>query len=156
MIASRRRVRNGVLFDNTGEWKDSKHDLEHVVCQYFQNLFTFSYPSLQCMYMVLGGIEPKPSDSMGRFLDGWFTADEIKHAVFDMGAMKASEIKPITTNSQIKPRLKKEKESNPIDVGFHGGRCFLRLGLLGFTAAVRFVGFTVAMRFAWFRGGGEV
>ncbi|KAK3188720.1 hypothetical protein Dsin_028281 [Dipteronia sinensis] len=38
------------------------------------------------MDVVLVGIEPRLSESMGRFLDGRFTADEIKSAIFDMGA----------------------------------------------------------------------
>ncbi|KAI9170484.1 hypothetical protein LWI28_028751 [Acer negundo] len=56
--ASARKARNRIrgLHDKNGHWKDSKTDIERIVANYFENLFTTSGPNQEATEKVLQGL----------------------------------------------------------------------------------------------------
>ncbi|KAI9196002.1 hypothetical protein LWI28_020184 [Acer negundo] len=78
--ATVRKARNKIkgLLDDDGQWHVSRSSMEHVILEYFNNLFQSSNPLHSDIEKVLGSILPKLSSSMSNFLDAVFIGDEVK------------------------------------------------------------------------------
>ncbi|KAK3211112.1 hypothetical protein Dsin_015818 [Dipteronia sinensis] len=77
------------LFDDNGQWTESKKGLEEIICRYFSNLYESSSPNLERINAVLEGVHAKLSDQMARFLGMKFSEADVQKAVFDMSPIKA-------------------------------------------------------------------
>lgn len=64
-------------------------DIEGRFCEYFQDLFTTSQPSMEQIENALQGMSPKVDSEMNAFLEQPFTAEEIQSALYQMCPTKA-------------------------------------------------------------------
>ncbi|KAK3211637.1 hypothetical protein Dsin_016343 [Dipteronia sinensis] len=89
--ASARKSRNKLkgLFDDSGIWRDSNHDLKRIVGQYFSEIFYSGYPSQLALGKVLEGIHLKLDNNMSRFLNSKFSGEDVNRVVLDMHPTKA-------------------------------------------------------------------
>ncbi|KAK3187994.1 hypothetical protein Dsin_027555 [Dipteronia sinensis] len=64
--ASTRKGRNRLsgLFDDNGQWTESKKGLKEIICRYFSNLYESSSPSIERINSVLEVVHAKLSDQM--------------------------------------------------------------------------------------------
>ncbi|KAK3218734.1 hypothetical protein Dsin_012704 [Dipteronia sinensis] len=63
--------------------------MEQIIGSYFRDLFQTCSPSQTDLSSVLEGVCPKLSSVMSCFVDSAFTSEEVKKAIFEMGATKA-------------------------------------------------------------------
>ncbi|KAK3189117.1 hypothetical protein Dsin_028678 [Dipteronia sinensis] len=91
MTATVRKARNKIigLRGDDGLWYESTADMKRIIFSYFGDLFQSCNPSHSDLSSVLVGVRQKLSSSMSCFLDSVFTGEEIKKAVFQLGATKA-------------------------------------------------------------------
>ncbi|KAK3212452.1 hypothetical protein Dsin_017158 [Dipteronia sinensis] len=89
--AKARRMRNEVLglYDANGNWCEGDSEVELVVAEYFTNLFTFYEPHEEDIDRMLACVQSSRSQQLINFLDGPFTIEEIRVAVFVMAPSKA-------------------------------------------------------------------
>ena len=89
--ASHRRNTNRImgLEDNTGVWATKKEDIAVMLNSYFTDMFTTTRPDEESLGGVLEGVERRVTPTMSKSLDAPFSAEEVKRAVFSMGAWKS-------------------------------------------------------------------
>ena len=63
--------------------------MERIIGDYFCDLYKSSNPSPADIELVLESVQPKISSSKSAFLDSAFSAEDIRKAVFEIGATKA-------------------------------------------------------------------
>jgi len=87
--ANMRRYRNLIvgLKDDAGNWQTNDDDIASVITQYFEDLFSTSYPS--GMEEVLDFIEPKVTDEVNAALCKRYTQEEVDRALMQMHPHKA-------------------------------------------------------------------
>ncbi|KAL3826043.1 hypothetical protein ACJIZ3_022072 [Penstemon smallii] len=88
--SSRRRV-NTIhgLRNSEGIWCEKDEDLERIVAEYFEKIFTSSSPSLSTLEAVLGAVEPKVTREINADLLRTFSALEVKKALDSMHPLKS-------------------------------------------------------------------
>ncbi|KAK0607443.1 hypothetical protein LWI29_015165 [Acer saccharum] len=77
------------LFDGNGVWKTNEGEMAGIISQYFSSIFTSSHPSAEQLERVLGSVEHRLPSNMRDFLDGNFSAEEVKEALFQMSPSKS-------------------------------------------------------------------
>ncbi|KAL5846033.1 hypothetical protein ACOSQ3_009557 [Xanthoceras sorbifolium] len=89
--ASGRRVRNKIhgLFDGDGCCREDKVDLERIVSDYFQSIFSSSRPTSGSIEYAVQCLHSQLSHSNVRALDAVFLEEEVRCAFFQMGPFKA-------------------------------------------------------------------
>ena len=78
--ASSRRRKNKIegIEDNAGNCLENKEDVENRFCEYFQDMFTTSKPSMDQINATLEGMAPKVSAEMNMLLEQAFTTEDIE------------------------------------------------------------------------------
>ncbi|KAL0421009.1 UNVERIFIED_CONTAM: hypothetical protein Slati_3123800 [Sesamum latifolium] len=78
--ASARKRKNSItrLWDNMGEWCSSKAGIQHIISNYFLNLFRSSNPLEETMTAVLEGMPARVSDDLNEALIQSFSSEELK------------------------------------------------------------------------------
>ena len=87
--ASNRRRRNRIegLYDGEGRWKEDKEEVEGIILNYFQEIFSTSHPvESGCS---LGAIEKRVSDDMNDDLLQEFREEEVRRALKQMHPTKS-------------------------------------------------------------------
>ncbi|KAL0410924.1 UNVERIFIED_CONTAM: hypothetical protein Slati_3682100 [Sesamum latifolium] len=81
--ASARKRKNSIrrLRDNMGEWCSSREGIQHIISDYFLNLFRSSNLSEERMTAVLEGMSARVSDDMNEALIQPFSSEEVKLAI---------------------------------------------------------------------------
>ncbi|KAL9444312.1 hypothetical protein AB3S75_017491 [Citrus x aurantiifolia] len=89
--ASSRKRKNKIegVEDNAGIWLEEKTEVENRFCEYFQDLFTTSNPSMDQINAALQSVVLKVSSEMNMILDQPFTAEDIEAALSQMCPTKA-------------------------------------------------------------------
>ncbi|KAL5576320.1 hypothetical protein UlMin_018019 [Ulmus minor] len=89
--ASERKRKNGIkgLFNSSGEWCTSMDDILDITSRYFQNIFSYSTPSMSDMDSVISCVTPRVTRDMNLQLIRPFTGDEVWRALMDMHPTKA-------------------------------------------------------------------
>ncbi|KAJ8450693.1 hypothetical protein Cgig2_021165 [Carnegiea gigantea] len=87
--ANMRRSSNLIvgLKDDAGNWQTNDDDIANVITQYFEDLFSTSYPS--GMEEVLDCIQPKVTDEVNVALCKPYTQEEVDRALMQMHPHKA-------------------------------------------------------------------
>lgn len=73
--------------DSCGVWTEDQKEIDASFVQYFQSMFTSSNPL--GIDLAIADLEAKVSDQMNDRLCAMVTAEEVKEAVFQIGAWKA-------------------------------------------------------------------
>lgn len=89
--SSQRRARNYIpgLISSHGDWCTDNDGMTNIMLDYFESLFTSDNPIESHMQPILDILPLKVDDHINSFLCAPFTADEVKHALFDMHPDKA-------------------------------------------------------------------
>ncbi|PON66242.1 hypothetical protein PanWU01x14_111080 [Parasponia andersonii] len=89
--ASQRKSRNKIrgLIDNNGIWRDEKREIEAVVVDYFQTIFTTEVVEPQEQHAVLDSVEPIITNDVNEALVKEFSASELAQALHQMHPTKA-------------------------------------------------------------------
>ncbi|XP_048493143.1 uncharacterized protein LOC125493698 [Beta vulgaris subsp. vulgaris] len=89
--ASQRQRRNYIpgLFDALGVWREDEGDIEKVVADYYQELFTSSAPSEEAMLEVLNAVVPTVTAEMNAELGRACRKEEVWEALRQMHPSKA-------------------------------------------------------------------
>ena len=89
--ASLRRQRNEIkgLRDRNGIWCTSRVQLEDISVQYFQELFTSSFPAEADLLEVLQAVPRRVSQSMNQFLVQPFSRMEVEVVIQQFHPSKA-------------------------------------------------------------------
>ncbi|KAK2662941.1 hypothetical protein Ddye_001515 [Dipteronia dyeriana] len=89
--ASYRKAQNYIigLYNEHGDWVDSKEGFFGVIQDYFSNVFCSASSSTQDISRVLEYVQPCLASSKSSFLDSNFSDEEIRRAIFDMAPTKA-------------------------------------------------------------------
>ncbi|XP_021852525.2 uncharacterized protein [Spinacia oleracea] len=75
------------LYDENGDWKEQRADLERLISAYFESLFATSSPT--GFQGAMEGLDCLVSDEMNVTLDTEPTGEEVKEALFQMHPNKA-------------------------------------------------------------------
>ena len=89
--ASHRRNTNRIigLENEMGVWVTKKEDIVAVLNGYFADIFATIHPDEASLEAVLEGVERRVTPAMSKSLDDPFSAEDVKRAVFSMGAWKS-------------------------------------------------------------------
>lgn len=89
--ASQRRLRNYIhgLYDERGVWRDDEEDVGWVIENYYNNLFTSSFPSDEALSDVLNVVTSNISAEMNVALCTRVCKDEVWEALRHMHPCKA-------------------------------------------------------------------
>ena len=88
VITKAKRIRNTLttIQDDNGVIFRGQKDISNVAVNYFQRLYTSSPTNQQLYESIFQGFEKRVTDDMNQDLTRSVTEDEIREAVFDMGA----------------------------------------------------------------------
>lgn len=77
--ATKRRRTNLIqgLYNSRDEWCEDDHSLENIAIDYFDNLFSSSYPSHEDIEKVTCAVQPVVDEQMNQTLCAPFTVDDI-------------------------------------------------------------------------------
>ncbi|KAL5818493.1 hypothetical protein ACOSQ4_022335 [Xanthoceras sorbifolium] len=89
--ASSRKKRNAIvgLRDGNGGWSTDVRVMESTVLDYFRDIFGSSTPSPEVIGAVVDTLDKRVSSVAYKHLDGVFTGEEVRHALFQMAPSKA-------------------------------------------------------------------
>ncbi|KAL5555522.1 hypothetical protein UlMin_037758 [Ulmus minor] len=89
--ASARKSKNSItgLVDINGNWCEEDEGIAHIIENYFESLFSSSFPSSVDFDRVLEGIERKVTPQQDEQMDQAFVAEDVKTAVFQMAPTKS-------------------------------------------------------------------
>ncbi|KAL5565698.1 hypothetical protein UlMin_028862 [Ulmus minor] len=89
--ASARKIKNSItgLVDINGNWCEEDEGIANIIENYFDSLFSSSYPSSVDFDRVLEGIERKVTPQQNEQMDQAFVAEDVRTAVFQMAPTKS-------------------------------------------------------------------
>ncbi|KAK3210855.1 hypothetical protein Dsin_015561 [Dipteronia sinensis] len=76
-------------WDESGNWKNSKADMELLASDYFGRMLSSSNPTVDDLGKILNGVNLRLDSNTSRFLDAEFTREEVQKSIFDMNPIKA-------------------------------------------------------------------
>ncbi|KAL5831977.1 hypothetical protein ACOSQ4_017331 [Xanthoceras sorbifolium] len=89
--ASKRKKINAIkrLVDSGGVWTEDGSDIDNIIENYFNNIFTSQQPSHKELEAILGDVEQRIFMASFQFLKGQFSREEVRQALFMMASSKA-------------------------------------------------------------------
>ena len=87
--ARKRKNKTRGIVDERNKWTEEADEIERILCDYFDNMFTSNNPTMHQLESALKGMPCKISSEMNAHLDQPYTKAEITEALSQMHRTKA-------------------------------------------------------------------